>query len=143
MNLRYEEIEFLSTKCGIKTPFCPSDFLPKKNINYQIALTEIDKYFRDAHIPKFLLSLTLAGESSWLLNRQQFLKHKIYNARHITVHRDSIIVLAHFVHRAFDLEAPIKQDKVPFNISYTIMAPFKYDESTINAPFGREEREKY
>ena len=34
--------------------------------------------------------------------------------------------------------------KVPFNmISYTIMAPFKYDESTINAPFERKERERY
>ena len=110
-NLRNEEKELL-TKCGIKTPFCPSEFLPK-SIKYQIALTEIDKYFRDAHMPKFLLSLTSAGESSLLLNNQQFLKHKIDNARHrrhITVHRDSIIVLGHFVHPAFDLVAPIKHD---------------------------------
>ena len=69
-------------------------FLPKKR-KYQIALTEIP-------------SLTLAGERSWLLNNQQFLKHKIDNARHISLHRDSIIVLGHSVHRAFDLEAPIK-----------------------------------
>ena len=87
-------------------------------MKYQIALTETDKYFRDAHIPKFLLSLTLAGERSWLLNNQQFLKHKIDNARHISLHRDSIIVLGHFVHRAFDLEAPIKHDDRRHHLIY-------------------------
>ena len=159
MNLGYEEIESLSTKCGIKTPFCPSEFLPKI-IKYQIASTEIDKYFRDghAHILKSLLSLTLTAESSWLLNNQQrfkFLKHKIDNTRYITVHRGSIIVLYHFVHRAFGLDAPIKHDDRRHHlnnmISYTIMAQFKYDiaghhlkygESMINASFKRGERER-
>ena len=108
-------------------------------------MTEIDKYFRDAHIPKFLLSLTLAGERSWLLNNQKFLKHKTDNERHISLHRESIIVLGHFVHRAFDLEAPIKHDDRRHHLIYqnTIMAPFKYYESTINAPFRRDKRERH
>ena len=93
-------------------------FFTKKNIKYQIALTEIDKYFRDAHIPKFLLSLTLAGERSWSLHNQLFLKHKIDNARHISLHQESIIVLGHFVHRAFDLEAPIKHDDRRHHLIY-------------------------
>ena len=55
----------------------------------------------------------LTGESSWLLNinqRFKFVKHKIDNARYRTVHRGSIIVLCHFAHRAFGLDAPIKHD---------------------------------
>ena len=87
-------------------------------MKYQIALTEIDKYSRDARIPKFLLSLRLAGGRSWLLNNQQFLKPKIVNARHISLHRDSIIVLGHFVHRPFDLEAPIKHDDRRHHLIY-------------------------
>ena len=87
-------------------------------MKYQIALTEIDKYSRDARIPKFLLSLRLADERSWLLNNQQLLKPKIVNARHISLHRDSIIVVGHFVHRAFDLEAPIKHDDRRHHLIY-------------------------
>ena len=105
MNLRYEEIELLSY------------FLPKKH-KVSNCIDRNRQIFRDAHMPKFLVSLTSAGESLWLLNNQQFLKHKIDNARHITLHRDSIIVLGHFVHRAFDLEAPIKHDDRRHHLIY-------------------------
>ena len=37
--------------------------------------------------------------------------HQIANAQYITVHRGSIIVLCHFVHRAHVLEALFKHDK--------------------------------
>ena len=43
--------------------------------------------------------------------KENWKKKKKENCQCITVHRGSIIVLCHLVHRAFGLEAPVKHDE--------------------------------